>query len=130
MILSSASSASPSAEIEAATRILSAEPTLVPPNFITNRSVNCSPSVGYSRANDFEQRLFHILDGEVGGIDVDRVGRLNQRRFGAGTVAGIALADLAGERLGFASRFGRAPPHALFGIGIEKDFHLGVGEDD
>jgi hypothetical protein len=66
----------------------------------------------------FQNLLFHLIEGQAGGIDVDGVGRLGQRRFGAGAVALVALADLGGDgfgRHGFAllAEVAQAAAHAL-----------------
>src|SRR5262249_39509213 len=70
---------------------------LVPPNFMTRRLVIlvCPfPAIGSAIANDFQQRRFHLVDAEAGGIDVDRIGSLNQRRYGTGAITLIAFAQL------------------------------------
>ena len=58
------------AEIRAATRIRSAEPTLVPPNFITSRSFNREfLSIRHAGADHFENCLLHLVGRQPGGID-------------------------------------------------------------
>ena len=84
-------------------------------------------SVGNPRPNDFENGLLGLLDGKAGGIDVDSIGRLHERRFGARTsaVTFIALTDLRGQSLsrnGFALLMPvvETAPHALGGSHPEK----------
>src|SRR5258708_7025762 len=46
---------------------------------------------------DSQDRIFDLVDRKTGGIDQLGVGGLHERRFGAGAVAVIALAQLAGD---------------------------------
>ena len=93
--------------MRAATRIRSADPTLVPPNFITNNSHSKTPCCQCASTSEpFETRartIFNIasstsLDVQAAGVQVYRVGRLRQRGFGAGAVALVALLHLARHR--------------------------------
>src|SRR5579863_5560260 len=73
--------------MRAATRIRSAEPMLVPPNFIMSRSVRSVVavillSVGHTGAHHFQDGLLHLFHVETGGIQVEGVGRLGEGRIG------------------------------------------------
>ena len=76
----------------------------MPPNFMTRRSLMRWPGGSgecpfplWSRANDLEDRLLDLFRREAGGIQIQRVGRLGERRFGARAVARSRSADLAGD---------------------------------
>src|SRR5205085_10811168 len=49
-------------------------------------------TVGHAGADDLEYRLFHFIDRQAGGIDVNRIRRLRERRVEAGAVAATAPA--------------------------------------
>src|ERR1039458_6643880 len=85
--------------MRAATRMRSAEPILVPPNFMTSRLVSSLmalvlPSVGDARAHHLQNGLGHFVLTELGGIQGDCVGRLRQGGVGARAVALIAFSHL------------------------------------
>src|SRR5580704_10425157 len=77
--------------------IRSAEPTLVPPNFITSRpSVFRSRpfvlfAIGNSRPDQLQDFLFDLLRSQARRIEIHRVRSLHQRRFRTEPVAFIAL---------------------------------------
>src|SRR6202041_1530386 len=80
-----------SAASRAEARIRSAEPMLVPPNFMTSRLfIACESLIRSSLAHQFENRLLHLLGRETAGVQVLGVGRLGKGRFGAGAVAMVA----------------------------------------
>src|SRR5208283_1885854 len=85
--------------MRAATRMRSAEPILVPPNFMTSRlaisiMAVVLPSVGDAGAHHFQNGLGHFVLAELGGIQVNGIRRLRQGRVGARTVALVALPHL------------------------------------
>src|SRR5579872_5340342 len=84
-----------SEEMRAATRIRSAEPMLVPPNFMTSRFFIAGRSVSFSirspLADNFQNRLFHLVGRHTTGIEIFRIRRLRQRSFTAAAVALIPL---------------------------------------
>src|ERR1035438_10267795 len=110
--------------MRAATRMRSAEPILVPPNFMTSKLVTSLmavvlPPVGDARAHDFQNGLGHSIFAEPGGIQVNRIRRLRQGRVGACAVALIALSHLCGKGGGgdfhaLGARFQQPPPDPLF----------------
>ena len=117
----------------------SAEPTLVPPNFIPADYASLNGSDLLSRCVTRARTICRMASStssmrEPGGIQVDRVGRLRQRGVGARAVAPVALAHLGG-RLFRGSRFAlgaalrQAAAHALVGLRIEEDLNLGIGEN-
>src|SRR5690606_32979947 len=75
-------------------------------------------SVGDAAPDELENGLFHLVDGEAGGVQVDGVGRLGEGSFGAGAVAPVALPHLRGHGFGrnggaLFEVFGEAPADAL-----------------
>src|SRR5579862_6524144 len=107
-----------SARMRAAIRMRSAEPMLVPPNFMTNRSFKprslFSPlmiflPVCHAGTHQLQNRLLHFVEGEPGGIEVRRVRRLRERCVGARAVALVALLHLGcqsglGDGVAFGAR--------------------------
>src|SRR5690348_15188896 len=92
-----------SVHIPAATLIRSAEPMLVPPNFITRRlfiSVSSFLPVRRPVADQLEQRRLHFFDRESRRIDIHSVGSLYQRRLAARAITPVALVDLLRHGVG------------------------------
>jgi len=75
-----------------------------------------------------EDRFDHFAGREMGGIEVDSVGGLEERGFGAGTVAMIAGLDFPGYGGKIPAELVDAAGGADIGGGVEEDFHLGVRE--
>jgi hypothetical protein len=82
------------------------------------------------------QRLFHCgLYSEVSGIDQDRICRHGGRGVLAILVTLVAFAQLLdhlfeGNLLAKAEKFPPAPVAALFDIGVDPEFHVGIRGDD
>src|SRR5580658_6468788 len=51
----------------------SADPTLVPPNFITSRVLVMSFAIGNSRPHELQDLLFHLFRSEAGRIEIHGV---------------------------------------------------------
>src|ERR1035438_7839087 len=124
--------------MRAATRMRSAEPMLVPPNFMTSKpdgslTAVVLPSVRHARPHHFQDGLFHFFYRQNGGIQIEGVGRLREGRIGARAVALIALLHLRrqhalGDFVALGARFPQAPPHTLVGGGVEEHFDMGIGK--
>src|SRR5690349_8625530 len=86
-----------SVHIPAATLMRSAEPMLVPPNFITRRLfilVSSFLPVRRPAADQLEQRRFHFVDSQARRIHVDSVGSLYEWRLAACAIAPVAFVDV------------------------------------
>lgn len=88
-----------------------------------------------SQANDAQDRFFHRLNVEMRGIDVLRVGGLQQGRLRPGAVTLIPNPDFASNLTGIGllaleGKLLMPAPGPHFGRGVEEDLHPGVGEDD
>ena len=115
-------------ETRGSTRMRSAEPMLVPPNFITRRFIHQFPNSKSVCAHHLQDRLLHLLRREAAGVQILGVGRLRQRRFGAGAVALVAFGDFAGD-LARPQRPSPAPGGgAHLRVGVQKNLHLRVRE--
>ena len=85
--------------------IRSAEPTLVPPNFMTSRfsKTSYTPSlrfaVRYLCANNAEDRVFHLFRRHSRGIQVDGVRGLQKRRLSPVTIPVVAFDSGIGDLL-------------------------------
>src|ERR1017187_10309826 len=107
--------------MRAATRMRSAEPMLVPPNFMMSRSLKSLmalvlPPVGNAGAHQFEDRFCHFILAQIRGIQIDCVRRLCQRRVGAGAIACVTLLHLRrqcalGDLDALGARFQRSEEH-------------------
>src|SRR5678815_3708944 len=107
------------------------EPSKIPVTklFVNCRSLVRSPRYGLGEGHD---TLHLVLLGQVGGVDEDRVGRLNR----LGRIFRVAMHDRIGLRGNFV--FGRVPieplneaaARPLPWVGDEKDLELGVREHD
>src|ERR1700682_6802955 len=93
-----------SVQIPAATLMRSAEPMLVPPNFITRRlfiSVRSFLPVRRTVADELQQRRFHFVDGEAGRIHINRVRRLHERRLAARAITLVTLVEVLCHDVGW-----------------------------
>src|SRR5579864_9086854 len=132
-----------SVQICAATFMRSAEPMLVPPNFITNSPLMTparawesiqleSSSVGSFLAirgaitDDFEQRGLDFILRQPGAVHVHGIGGLNQRRLRAHAIAFVALHNLTGNDIARLPGLQGAALGANLRLGVEKNFYLRV----
>ena len=64
-------------------------------------------------------------------FEVNGVGRLDERRFGAAAVAFVAFGDLRGQLLGRDFRlFSGTPANTFNRVGVEENLYPGIREND
>lgn len=90
-------------------------------------SVRAFAAVGRTLADDLQNGSLGFVDGKPGGVQVDGVGSLHQRRFGAPAVALIAVADLLLHNIGRQLRFVGAARGTLLRVRIEKILTVASG---
>ena len=112
-------------EIRAATRIRSAEPMLVPPNFMTRSSFMFNSRVLLRTSSRSPPPP---LPATAAGIDVFGVGRLHQRSFRARPVALVSFRDLLCDLADLSPDFPCPPFGSRLRIGIQENLHLRVWE--
>ncbi len=90
---------------------------------------------GGFHANDGDHGVDGLVEGEVGGVDVEGIVGAGEGADGAGLIAHVAFDDLVedivefrGDALGF--ELGDAAAGAFLGVGVEVELEVGAGEDN
>src|ERR1035438_8470247 len=79
-------------------------------------------SIGNTSADDLQNRLFNLFRSQPGGVDIDGVGRLRERRLGAMAVTLVAFGNLRGEFPGrHIGLLAGAAADAFHRVGIEEN---------
>src|ERR1700681_1509118 len=102
----------------------SAEPMLVPPNFITNKLLTpllVILSVGSAVTHQLQHGFLDLERRKMGSVQVFRVGSLGERGFGAAAVPMIAHSKVASHILYRSAKFRGPPVRALLRLRIEED---------